>query len=67
MNKRTKIRIRRWLCLLSVAIGAACAWQSGGLIVHNAIHGCDRLPQLAGVLVTAWLMSQAVGWLGGAP
>ena len=64
-NKKKKIRIRRALCLLAIAVGAASAWQAGGLIVNNAVHGFDRLPQLAGVLITAWLMVQLPGWLGG--
>lgn len=63
--KRIKVCLRRWAWMLAVLIGAVCAWKGGWLIVHNAIHGFDRLPQLAGVLGGAWLMVQVSGWLGG--
>lgn len=64
MRKRTKVRVRRVLYLLAVLTGAVCAWKGGWLIIHNAVHGFDQLPQLAGVLAGAWLMVQVSGWLG---
>ena len=62
-HKRTIIRIRRTLCLAALLIGAVCGWNTGTLIVQNAVHGWQQIPQLAVTASTAWTMAKAVNYL----
>lgn len=64
MRKRTKVRVRRVLLLLTVLTGAVNAWNVGPLLLENAVHGFDRLPQLAAAFGISYLAVQVSGWLG---
>lgn len=55
---RKRVRMRRVRWLLTVLVGAVCAWNAGALIVQNAIHGWQQFPQLAAALAGAWIAAE---------
>lgn len=62
--KRIKICIRRACYLLLILIGAVNAWNVGPLLLENALHGWQQIPELAVTIGVSWMMVQLTGLLG---
>lgn len=61
--RRIKICVLRVLCMLSIPVGMVSAWNVGPLILNNALHGWQQIPQLAAALFVSWVSVRAAGWM----
>ena len=63
ISKKTRVRVRRWLWLASLAIGCACAFKGPELLLHCILNGYEQARLAVAVLGTAGACVGFCEWL----